>query len=736
MNEKLKETFPSFLRSITNSYAQVFFSHNQVLAVLLMIVTFFDLYAGIGGLAAVIISNGTACLMGFNRFNIRAGYYGFNSLLVGLGIGLFYQPTLTFYVFLVFVIILTLFITVSLEGVIGKYGLPYLSISFLFGIWMVTLAAREFTALQVSERGIYTLNEMYMMGGISMVKLYEWFNDLNLHESIKIYFRSLGAIFFQYHLFAGLIIAIGLLIYSRIGFLLTLVGFYAAYFFYDFIGADIGELAYSYIGFNYILSALAIGGFFIVASRYSFLWVILLTPLISIAITSSSALFSLFQLSIFSLPFNLIVLLFLYVLKFRERYFQTPEMVAVQQFSPEKNLYTQQNFKKRFEDVKYLPVLLPFWGSWKVTQGHMGRHTHKQDWKHAWDFEIVDEEGSKFKDNGTKPEDFYCYNKPVIAPADGLVVELQDGFDDNRIGDMDLEHNWGNSIVIKHAEKIYSQVSHIRPDSFKVQIGDQVKKGDIIAYVGNSGRSPEPHMHFQLQPTPHIGSKTMDYPISNFISFSNDHPDFHSFDRPKENETVCNIDVVDILEKAFHFVPGKKLAFSVKTGNDNTEKIFEWEVQSDILNNAYLFCKTSGAKAYFRNKGHLHSFINYTGRKKTLLYYFYLAAFRVGMGFYKGLEIRDLFPAGIVKSPLLKTLQDFVAPFYIFIRPQFKLRYVKMDEGISDSTILLKAEADMRIGKISKEKIGFELRFREDHLEEFIIREENRTINAKRIKEE
>lgn len=197
---KNRYNISAFYESLLNSYAQVFFSNNKLFALALIIVSFFDLYAGISGMLAVLISNAMAFLLGFNRFNIRSGYYGFNSLLVGLGVGVFFQPSVEFYVFLVFTAILTLFITVALEGVIGKYGLPYLSVSFLFGIWMVTLAARQFTALEISERGIYTLNEMYMLGGISMVNLYEWFNNLPLHESIKIYFRSLGAIFFQYHL--------------------------------------------------------------------------------------------------------------------------------------------------------------------------------------------------------------------------------------------------------------------------------------------------------------------------------------------------------------------------------------------------------------------------------------------------------------------------------------------------------------------------------------------------------
>ncbi|MCF8228583.1 MAG: urea transporter [Bacteroidales bacterium] len=719
----------AFIESLLNSYTQVFFSNNKIFALALIIVSFFDLYAGISGMLAVIISNAMAFVLGFNRFNIRSGYYGFNSLLVGLGVGVFFQPSVEFYVFLIFTAILTLFITVSLEGIIGKYGLPYLSISFLFGIWMVTLAAREFSALEISERGIYNLNEMYMLGGLSMVNIYEWFNNLPLHESIKIYFRSLGAIFFQYHLFAGLLIALGLLIYSRIAFLLSIIGFYAAYYFYHFIGADISELSYSYIGFNYILSAIAVGGFFVVPSRLSVLWVILLTPLLSITITSTSALFSIFQLSIFSLPFNIIVLLFLYVMKFRERYFKSPELVAVQQFSPEKNLYVQRNFHKRFHDLDHVSIGLPFWGEWKVTQAHDGEMTHKSDWKHAWDFEIFDDEGQKFKGRGNTPEDYYAYNKPIVAPADGYVQEIVDGIEDNKIGDMNLERNWGNSIVIKHREKVFSQISHIKADSFKVTRGEFVKKGDVLAYCGNSGRSPEPHIHFQLQETPHVGSKTVDYPVSHYILNHSGKYELKTFRLPEKDQLISNIGSNDTLKKALHFVAGQKMKFEVRD-ESGREQIFEWEVQTDILNNTYILCKTSGAKAYLKNEGDIHSFVNYMGKKNTLLYYFYLGAFKIVNGFYRGLKVEDEIPVSGIKLGGWKILQDFLAPFYIFIRPKYSLLYHKSSEDISGSAIELHSTAELKIGGKVVRALNFVMYFGENELKKFVIRQGKQKTEA------
>ncbi|MCK4408067.1 MAG: urea transporter [Bacteroidales bacterium] len=731
MIAKLKYIFPHFINSILNSYSQVFFSNNSKFAVILIIVSFFDLFAGISGLIAVIVSNTVAYLVGFNRFNIKSGYYGFNSLLVGLGLGVFYQPGFEFFALLLFVSLFTLFVTIMLEGVIGKYGLPYLSISFLIGIWVITLASREFTSLTISDRGIYNLNEMYMLGGFTMVKIYEWFNNLNLHESITIYFRSLGAIFFQYHLFAGILIAVGILIYSRIAFLLSLVGFFSAYLFYQFIGADIGELNYCYIGFNYILTAIAIGGFFIVPSRYSFLWVILLTPLISIMITSTSALFSILQLSIFSLPFNFIVLMFLYILKFRERFYNKPEIVTVQQFSPEKNLYSQTNYKERFINPKYISISLPFWGEWKVTQGQDDEITHKDDWKHAWDFEITDEENSAFKRSGTKREDYYCYNKPIIAPADGWVEEIVDGIDDNKIGDVNMENNWGNTIVIKHAEKLYSKVSHIKKESFKVKKGEFIKKGKIISYCGNSGRSPQPHIHFQIQSEPYFDSKTLDYPIGNYILNENSKFELKSFDKPQKNDIVSNIEKNDSLYKAFHFIPGQKLKFSVSCSDSQKDKIINWKIEADIFNNLYILCENSKSKAYFRNEGNIFYFTHFEGNKKSLLFYFYMSVYKIVTGFYKGLIVNDRYPLNTVNNNLITIIQDFIAPFYMFIKADYTLEYIKMDDNFSESSVFLKSKIEIKICKKLTKEQNFEIYIKDKSIEKFVIFDRNKKIEAK-----
>ncbi|NTW34182.1 MAG: peptidoglycan DD-metalloendopeptidase family protein, partial [Bacteroidetes bacterium] len=604
--EKIKNYILLFYRSTFNSYSSVYFSDNKLFACILVGVTFINPNAGLSGIIAVVVSNFLAYTMGYNEFTISRGYYGFNSLLVGLGLGITFTPCAAFFVLLIFSAMLTFFITIAMEGIIGKYGLPFLSVPFLLAIWLIFLATRHYTSLVISQSGVYVLNEIYSTGGMALLNDYHKLNSLNIPESLNIYLKSMGAIFFQYSIFAGMLIALGLLIYSRISFTLSFIGFYTAYYFYRFIGGDINELSYNYIGFNFILTAIALGGFFIVPSKSSYFWVIILTPLIALVTSGSTMVLWKLQLSIYSLPFNVIVLLFLYILKFRVRPTLRVEEVAFQQYSPERNLYSQQSSKKRFRNTFYFPVSLPFWGEWSVWQGHDGKETHKGEWKHAWDFVIKDFENKNYQGFGVQKKEFYCFEKPVLAPADGEVELVVNNIDDNEISDVNVNENWGNTIIIKHAPFLYSKISHIKKDSIKYKKGDNVKRGEIIAYCGNSGRSPEPHIHFQLQANQFIDAKTIDFPISYYILRNENAYEFKQFEKPKENDKISNIEKNILMSEAYKFIPGRKFKFAVNDSDNEEEEIVEWEVEVDYYNNSYIYCKNTKSKAYFANDGNIH----------------------------------------------------------------------------------------------------------------------------------
>ncbi len=418
--------------SIVRSYGQIFFSDDRGFSVLLLAVSFINPFAGMSGLLAVISVIIMAKVMGLNPAITRTGLYSYNALMLGLVMGIYFQFSLAFFVVLLLGNFVTLLITVWMAVRTSSSKVPFLSIPFILGVWVVLLSSRSLGAIQLSERGVYELNELWNFGGPVLVAAYEKINEWNVPLAFDIYLKSLSAIIFQFNIIAGSIIAIGLLVYSRIAFSLSLIGFYSGYLFCYFVQGNISELQDSYIGFNFILTALGLGGFFLVPSSKSYLLVALSTPLVSLLIGALGTVLGVYQLPLYSLPFSLIVIGMVFTLNNR---FEVKGLAPVlyQLYSPEKNLYSFWNQMERFKNDTYYHIHLPFFGEWRMSQGHAGGITHKGDWRFAWDFDIVDETGKTYRPPGKTTSDFYCYGLPVLAPAAGYVATVVDDVDDNEI---------------------------------------------------------------------------------------------------------------------------------------------------------------------------------------------------------------------------------------------------------------------------------------------------------------
>ena len=77
------------------------------------------------------------------------------------------------------------------------------------------------------------------------------------------------------------------------------------------------------------------------------------------------------------------------------------------------------------------------------------------------------------------------YGQVVVAPADGIVVFA------------DFMGGYGRAIVLDHGHSISTRYGHL--SNFAVAVGQQVHRGDTIGYVGLSGRSTGPHLHYEVR---------------------------------------------------------------------------------------------------------------------------------------------------------------------------------------------------------------------------------------------
>jgi urea transporter len=699
----------------------------------MIFVSFFNVYAGLCGFVSLLFTIILAEILGYDRYRIECGYYGFNSLLIGLGIGLNLQPDWVVTIIVLLASYLSLLTTITLENTLGKNSLPFMSLPFLIPFWFILIAIRELHFLNLSEQGLYFANHTLLIGGGKLINMYEWWKQFDFVVSARTYFLSLGAVFFQYQIISGVLIAIALLYYSRIAFSLSLIGFYFAYIIYQVMGADFTEITFSYIGFNFILTSIAIGGYFLVPSKVSYFWAIVLVPVTILFTLFLSDIFSVWNIYIYSLSFNVVVLLFLYAYRLRIRKLSKSLEVQIQRNSPELNLYMYLNSNHRFKDYSYYPIRLPFYGEWKVSQSHDGELTHRAKWRNAWDFVIIDSDDMTYRNLGMKLDDYYSYNKAVLSPYDGYVDEIIDGISDNEIGDVNVDFNWGNTIIIRHGDYFYSKISHLKPGSFKVMKGEWVRAGQLIAFCGNSGRSPEPHIHMQFQELPYIDGETIDYPISQYVKKSENKYEYKSYSRPLKNEIVSNIDINPLMKKALHFIPGDKLKFEVE--KKGRIKKAEWEIYTNIYNFSYIYCRTSNSYAYFVEDGRTFYFYNFIGSRRSLLYYFFLATYKVPLGFYKDITIKDTFALNFIYSKLGLFIQDFIAPFFVFLKSNFELKYSEIDEVINPSYLTLNSSAEkLFFGKPTGRK-NFSVGINKDGIDTIKVFFKNKTIKATCIKE-
>lgn len=700
--------------SILHSYSQIFYSLNKVLAVIILLTTFFTPHLGISGLCAVILINLMAHAIGINRKLISEGLYGFNALLLGLFLGFQYNFNTAFYLIFTISIGMLLIISVWLYGIFNRHGLPFLSFPFIVTYCIIALSASNFSNILLNE------DHAFVMNAIAKEKTYFFYDFVHscdaveLPLSVMIYFKTLAGTFFQSSVLAGILIAGGLLYFSRIAFSLSILGFASAYFFYSALGADVNDLDVNLVGSNFIFMAIGIGCFYIIPNTYSYIAVFLLTPLLLMIMIFLNKTMGVFQLKSFTLAFSVIISLFLLFLQHRW-FHRFLHLVTIQYYSSEKTIYKYITSINRFKNAHLAKISLPFWGDWFVSQGYNGKITHLGDWGRALDFVIVDNYKNTYQNDGSKREDYYCYNKPILAPLDGYVYDIVNTVDENDIAGVNTVDNWGNTIVMNHLNGLFTQISHVKKDSFKVGIGEYITKGTVIGTCGNSGRSPEPHIHFQVQTEPKIGSKTIEYPIAYFIETKEKKQHLKISEVPKEESIISSVNVHSLLTDSFAFLPGSKLFFREK----HSDERIQWEVFTDELNRSYIYCHKSKSTAYFVNDGTMFYFFDFEGNRKSLLFHFYLAAYRVLLGCYEKVDVTDSVPLIHFNSKIFQWIQDFVAPFYLFTRADYTSLYSQIDNIHEPSKVTLQSNVVAKFLGYPFRRDLFEIEIKEKNIAVF-----------------
>lgn len=105
----------------------------------------------------------------------------------------------------------------------------------------------------------------------------------------------------------------------------------------------------------------------------------------------------------------------------------------------------------------------------------------------------------------TRHADWVGYGWDVIAVADGVVRGARDGEPEHAPlsaqpapDALTAEGLFGNYVVLELAPGMFASYAHLQNGSVTVRPGDHVRRGQLLARLGQSGNSAAPHLHFQL----------------------------------------------------------------------------------------------------------------------------------------------------------------------------------------------------------------------------------------------
>jgi len=670
----------SHLKAIFNSYAEILFLNDYKIGFVLFLSTLVNPNLAIAGLISVLSAYTFARFLNMEKEFLSSGFYTYNPLLVGLSIGYLFKIDILTMFFTITAGILTFIFSVMVYSIFSYYlRIPILSLPFTIISSTIYLAVANYSNLFITS--LYPHKHFFIL-------------DEFLPIWITGYFKSLGTILFLPYTFIGVVFAVLLFLSSRILFMLSVIGYYVGTFISAVLTGSFYESFSDISHFNFILIAMALGGVFLIPSLSSYTIAIIGVLISTILLSATKTFWALYGIPAFTLPFNIVSLTMIYVLGL----LSYPLVAKIIRKNPEETLDFYLTNINRFKGYDRT-LHLPFAGEWVVWQGFNGKWTHQGAWRYAYDFIITDEEGKSYSGDGLRLEDYYAYRKPILSAIRGRVVKVVNDIPDNPIGEVNREHNWGNLVIIYDERGFYVEISHFAQYSIKVKEGDWVEVGTFLGLCGNSGYSPQPHIHIQAQLTDSIGATTIPFSFVSYISNNI----FYSNDLPRENERVEPIFVDKSLDLKLSFALENKFYYEVFKDD---KKVADLKLVVKMAPDGTFYFDSGKGRLYFGKANNTFYFYRFDGNDDYLKMFF-LALAKMPLAYRRNLEWRDFIPIKIFLNNIEKSLVLFISSFYHgFAKVEYSAKFV--DERVIESKVIFPLKnTDRRFKVVIDEYFGF-----------------------------
>jgi hypothetical protein len=141
----------------------------------------------------------------------------------------------------------------------------------------------------------------------------------------------------------------------------------------------------------------------------------------------------------------------------------------------------------------------------------------------ATDWTRIGTDGLAFRGDPARNANWSAYGAEVLAVANAVVVDVKDGIPENdptsdkKAVPINLETVGGNYIILDLGGGYFAFYAHLQPKSIRVRVGDHVRRGQVLALLGNSGNSDAPHLHFHVSDgNSPLGAEGMPYALESF----------------------------------------------------------------------------------------------------------------------------------------------------------------------------------------------------------------------------
>lgn len=255
-----------FVDAVLRGVGQVMFQNNTFTGLLFLIGIFVNSWVfGIAAIVGTVVSTATAMLLGVDGSLVRSGLYGFNGTLVGIAFAFYLQPQPLVWVYIVFGSAMSTVVMATLMNVLGTWQTPALTAPFVFTTWFFLLASPQFAGLHATSLlPTAALPKALTATGVPTVAtFYDGF------------FKGPAEVFFQDNVITGAIFLIAILVSSRISCVAAVLGSVLGILVGLGMGAAEPSVRLGLYGYNPVLTAIALGGFFYVLDWKSYLYALL-----------------------------------------------------------------------------------------------------------------------------------------------------------------------------------------------------------------------------------------------------------------------------------------------------------------------------------------------------------------------------------------------------------------------------------------------------------------------------